>query len=164
MRQPAECVAFVPAQGGMLLDVDHCPEASNTHESNGVLTPSVSNFFKTHESQLLIHMLQRQAPLHLEGVLEKEQRKQIIGERLCVCLLRAAPAPRPRHAATSASPLRRPQAIAHATQTSRHATSQPPPPVSHRHQMLLAMHAAPIATKVAGMFNRMHRMMHLHVC
>ena len=163
MRQPAECVAFVPAQGGMLLDVDHCPEASNTHESNGVLTPSVSNLFKIHESQMLIYMLQRQAPLKLKGVLEKEQRKQIIGESLCDCLLSAAPAPRPRHAATSAPPPRRPQAIAHATQTSHHATSQPPPPVGRRHRMVLVMHAEPMAVKVAGMFNHM-QMIQNHAC
>ena len=163
MRQPAECVAFVPAQGGMLLDVDHCPEASNTHESNGVLTPSVNNLFKTCDLQLrIINMLQHQVPLKLEGFSE-EQRKQIIGESLCVRLLPAAPAPRPRHAAISAPPPRRPQAIAHTTQTSHHATSQPPPPVGRRHRMVLVMHAEPMAVKVAGMFNHM-QMIQNHAC
>ena len=147
----------------MLLDVDHCPEASNTHESSGVLTPSVDNLFKTCEFQLLIiNMLQHQVPLKLEGFCE-EHRNHIIGESLCVRLLPAAPAPRPRHAATSASPPRRPQAIAHATQTSHHATSQPPPPFGRRHRMVLVLHAKPMAVKVAVMFNHM-QMIQNHVC
>ena len=56
MSHPTACVAFVPSQGGMPLDVvaeDVCPAASNTSKSCGDLIPVVYDLFKIHETQAM---------------------------------------------------------------------------------------------------------------
>ena len=56
MSHPTACVAFVPPQGGMPLDVvaeDVCPAASHTSKSCGDLIPVFYDLFKVHETQAL---------------------------------------------------------------------------------------------------------------